>query len=232
MFGLQDELLGEWRAATARPARDPTMGDGGPGRSSAAAAGAAGRRLLGRRRRARVVLARPRRGAAGRGPARRQAPAGACSTTRRATSTPRCCCGCCARSRAIVLVTRWSATPSAAPGGPPSLTAIARDAGGLLRGDRRRPAHPGPPARRAGRAAAPPAPLGVGHPDPRPAAAAADPGRQRDHPGQGLPRGPVLHRDRAARARRPRRGLGGHRVRRAQDDPLGLRARRHDRRAR
>ena len=90
------------------------------------------------------------------------------------------------------------------------------------------PAHPRPPARRAGRAADR-RPADGRHHDPRPAPAAADPGRQRDHPGPRLPRGPVLHRDRAARAGRPGRGLGGDRVRRAQDDPLGLRARRHHR---
>ena len=56
---------------------------------------------------------------------------------------------------------------------------------------------------------------------------AADPARQRDHPGPRLQRGTVLHRDRAARAGRPRRGLRGHRVGRAPDDPLRLRARRH-----
>ena len=62
-----------------------------------------------------------------------------------------------------------------------------------------------------------------------PVPAAADPDRQRDHPGPRVPRGTVLDRDRAARAGRPGRGLRGDRVRRAQDDPLGLRARRHHR---
>ena len=56
------------------------------------------------------------------------------------------------------------------------------------------------------------APLTVVTTDPRPDPAAADPGRQRDHPGPRLPRGTVLDRDRAARARRPGRGLRGHRV--------------------
>ena len=99
-------------------------------------------------------------------------------------------------------------------------------AGGLVRGDRRRAPHARSPARRPrrtrlGRTAA------GDHPVPRAAAPAADPGRQRAHPRARLQRGTVLHGDRAARAGRHGRGVQRHRVRRAEDDPLGLRARRH-----
>ncbi len=102
------------------------------------------------------------------------------------------------------------------------------DGAGLVRDHRRRAAHAGPaalgPVRdhlgRSGDGA---------DPDPRPAAEGADPDRQRAHPGQGVRRGPVRDRGRAARAGRPGREVVGDRVRRAADDPLGLRARRHHR---
>ena len=66
-------------------------------------------------------------------------------------------------------------------------------------------------------------------PGARPAGLAAHPHRQRDHAGAGLPRGAVRDRGRAARAGRPGRAARGGRARRARDDPLGVRARRHDR---
>ena len=92
-------------------------------------------------------------------------------------------------------------------------------------------------SRRAPSAASTPAPVALrgarfvlpAGPGARPAAAAADPGRQRAHARQGLPRGPVRLRGRAARPGRPRRGEPAHRGPRAGDDPLGLRAGRHDR---
>ncbi len=101
-------------------------------------------------------------------------------------------------------------------------------AGRVVRGGRRRAAHPRPAARRRRRAVVRVAAVGA-HPDPRAVPQAADPDRQRDHPRPRFPRGPVLDRDRAAGARRHRRGVGGDRVRRAEDDPFGLRARRHHR---
>ena len=73
------------------------------------------------------------------------------------------------------------------------------------------------------------APAARARPRVRPARVAAHPARQRDHAGQGLPRRAVRVPGRAARARRPRRGERRHRGRRAADDPVGLRARRHDR---
>ena len=66
-------------------------------------------------------------------------------------------------------------------------------------------------------------------PGARPAGVAADPHRQRDHAGPRLPRGPVRDRGRAARAGRPGRAARRGRARRAGHDPLGVRARRHDR---
>ena len=62
-----------------------------------------------------------------------------------------------------------------------------------------------------------------------PLADAADPDRQRVHPRQGLPGGPVRDPGRAARAGRPGRAARRGRARRARHDPLGLRARRHHR---
>ena len=99
---------------------------------------------------------------------------------------------------------------------------------GQLRPDRRRPAHPRPPApvragrrdRRAGAGARDAA---------RPADQAADPDRQRGDARQGLPPGPVLLRGRAARAGRHGEHQRCRRRDRAQDDPLGVRAGRHAR---
>ena len=53
---------------------------------------------------------------------------------------------------ATVLVTRWLHDLYDGAWWPTGLTAVARHAAAVLRGDRRRPPHPGPPARRAGRA--------------------------------------------------------------------------------
>ena len=68
------------------------------------------------------------------------------------------------------------------------------------------PAHPRPPARRRRSRWPRRRSCCCAGPGARPAAAAADPARQRAHPGQGLPRGPVRLRGRAARAGRPGRG--------------------------
>ena len=95
MFGLQDELLADWRAEATTDAHDQWR-----------CLAAGDRRRAGRRsgpvlrggRRAHVVLARPRPGARRRGPSRLDAGCCGCSRTRRPTSTPRCCSGCCARS--------------------------------------------------------------------------------------------------------------------------------------
>ena len=72
-------------------------------------------------------------------------------------------------------------------------------------------------------------PLVATHHGARSIPATADLDRQRAHPWQGIQRGPVRDRGRAARAGRPGRGQRGDRVRRAQDDPLGLRPGRHHR---
>ena len=77
----------------------------------------------------------------------------------------------------------------------------------VLRGHRRRPAHPRAASTPQRIALAAAGPISLVDHDPRPDPAAADPARQRDHPRAGLPRGTVLHRDRAARAGRPRRGV-------------------------
>ena len=63
----------------------------------------------------------------------------------------------------------------------------------------------------------------------RPAAPAAHPARQRAHARQGLPRGPVRLRGRAARPRRPGAGARRRRGGRARHDRGRLRARRHAR---
>ena len=91
---------------------------------------------------------------------------------------------------------------------------------------RRRPAHAGATALRAGRADHGGRRAG-GRPGCSVRCPGADPGRQRADAGQGLLRRAVLLRGRAARDGRPGRGLQPDRVRRAADDPLGLRARRH-----
>ena len=93
---------------------------------------------------------------------------------------------------------------------------------------RRRPAHAGSPARRPDRPALGQVRARRGR-GARPVRLAADPDRQRAHPGPRLPRGPVRQPGRAARARRPGRGRPGHRGRRGGDAALGVRARRHDR---
>ena len=69
---------------------------------------------------------------------------------------------------------------------------------------------------------------GAGHPA-RAAVAAAHRDRQRGHARAGLPGGPVLVRDRAARAGRHGQHVRRRRRGRAPDDPLGVRAGRHDR---
>ena len=72
-------------------------------------------------------------------------------------------------------------------------------------------------------------PVRAARPGVRPAGVAADPVRQRDHARPGLPRRAVLLRGRAARTRRHGRAARRRRARRARDDPVGLRTRRHDR---
>ena len=148
-----------------------------------------------------------------------------CSTTPRTTSTPCSCCDCSPRPR------RWcwhSDDP-----GPPRARAVdlgprrdRADVRDALRGRRGRPADDRAPAQRGDLA------VHCGHraragPDHGTGAEAAHPDRQRDHARQGLLGGSVLLRGRAARDGRPRRGLQPDRVRREQDDPLRLRARRH-----
>ena len=96
-----------------------------------------------------------------------------------------------------------------------------------LRPGRDRPEDPRPAARAhrgpgGGRRAVP------RDPGPRaPPAAAAGPGQRAD-PGPGIP-GRVRHRGRAARPGRPAGTAPGHRARGAGHDPLGVRARGHDR---
>ena len=104
-----------------------------------------------------------------------------------------------------------------------------RDDRGLLRGRRRRPAHPRPAARRTRSRSPAPALVRLLGRVLDPLASLLILIGNAITPGPRLPRRAVRLRGRAARAGRHGRGARRRRARRAADDPVGVRARRHHR---